>query len=75
MEKIRLYEILAIPEKVVLRLDEYEKARNQEIPQEIYRKLFLRTEWDEGVKELQAFLGDDPDGIKILWEQLNIVSS
>lgn len=75
MENNKLYELLQIPGEVVLRLAEYEKKRKKEIPQEIYRKLFLRTEWGEGVKELQAFLGENPDGIKILWEQLNIVSS
>ena len=75
MNNNKLYELLEIPEEVTTQLAAYEKARSKEIPDDIYKKLFLRTEWDEGVKELQTFLGDDPDGIKILWEQLNIVSS
>lgn len=75
MDNNKLYELLEIPEEVTKQLATYEKTRSKEIPDDIYTKLFLRTEWDEGVKELQTFLGDDPDGIKILWEQLNIVSS
>ena len=36
-------------------------------------KLFRRYAWEEGVKELQAFLGEDPYCMKILWEQLHFV--
>lgn len=36
-------------------------------------KLFRRETWEEGVKELQAFLGEDPYCMKILWEQLHFV--
>lgn len=74
MENKQLYELLEIPNDVVALLNKYEAAREQDIPSEIYDKLFKRTEWEYGIKELQSFLGDDPDGSKILWEQLNIVS-
>lgn len=68
-----LYELLELPQEVRTLLDEYGAERTQEIPEEIYRALFVREEWEEGVKALQSYLGDDPDGIKILWEQLNIL--
>ena len=29
-------------------------------------KLFSRSSWDDGRKEIKAMLGDDPDGLKIL---------
>lgn len=75
MENNVLYELLDIPRQVRGRLDEYGADRKDALPDEIYRRLFSRGEWDRGVKELQAFLGEDTDGIHILWEQLNIVSS
>ena len=59
MDNNKLYELLEIPEEVTKQLATYEKTRSKEIPDDIYTKLFLRTEWDEGVKELQTFLGND----------------
>ncbi|MDD6572680.1 MAG: acyltransferase domain-containing protein [Thermoflexaceae bacterium] len=69
----QLYKLLELPQEVVALLDEYEAKRIQEIPEEIYRKLCVREEWEEGVRELQNYLGDDPASMKILWEQLNIL--
>lgn len=74
MENSKLYELLDIPHEVASRLEEYGRVRDIRIPDDVCRKLFLRTEWDEGVRQLQSLWDDDPDGIKILWEQLNIVS-
>lgn len=68
-----LYQLLELPREVVALLDAYEAERTQEIPEEIYRKLFVRKEWEEGIRKLQDFLGEDPAGMKILWEQLNIL--
>lgn len=75
MENGRLYELLDIPREVRDLLNEYGDNRKKAIPDDIYGKLFLRSEWDQGVKELQAFLAEDTDGIHILWEQLNIAGS
>ena len=74
MDNGQLYHLLEIPEDVIITLEEYESGRSREIPDNIFDKLFRRTVWDEGVKELQVFLGEDPYGYKILWEQLNLVS-
>lgn len=73
LEQQALYELLELPQEVRDELDAYEVERTQELPAEIYRKLFVREEWKEGVKELQSYLGDDPSGMKILWEQLHIL--
>lgn len=75
MDNCRLYELLDIPGEVRDRLNEYGDNRKRALPDDIYGKLFLRSEWDQGVKELQAFLAEDTDGIHILWEQLNIVGN
>ena len=75
MKNKELYELLEIPSDVVNLLVDYERERNRDVPNDIYEQLFLRTEWEDGVKKLQDYLVDDFAGIKILWEQLNIVSS
>lgn len=70
-----LYEVINLPEGAVRQLEEYERQRKAEMPAEIREKLFCRDTWDEGVKELQLFLGEDPYHMNILWEQLNFVCS
>lgn len=73
LEQQALYELLELPQEVRNQLDAYEAERKREIPEEIYRKLFVREEWEDGVKALQEYLGEDPAGMKILWEQLHIL--
>lgn len=73
MKRTQLYELLKIPSEVVMLLQDYEAKRLSELPQEICQKLLSRKTWDEGVKELNEFLQPDDDGIKVLWEHLNIV--
>lgn len=75
LELIELFELLDIPNEVRLKLIDYGNKRISEIPHSIINKILERKEWDDGIKELQEILGDDPDGIKILWELLNIVRS
>ena len=71
-DKRELYEILDIPGEVQAKLYEYGAGRESDIPNELFRMLLCRSQWVKGVAELKSFLGDDPDGIKILWEQLHI---
>lgn len=68
-----LYELLELPQEVRTLLNAYGAERTQEIPEKIRRRLFVREEWNEGVKELQNYLGEDSAGMKILWEQLNLL--
>ena len=70
-----LFQLLEIPKEVEIKLIDYGNSRNVQISDDLVNKLLKRSEWDEGIKELQELLEDDPDGIKILWELLNIVSS
>lgn len=72
MENLELYRLLEIPKEVEERLTAYGEERNLQLPEAVTAKILKRSEWDEGIKELQALLGDDPDGIKILWELLNM---
>lgn len=73
MENCELFGLLDIPEEVIDRLNEYGERRKGALPQDLCRKLLSRGEWEQGVKDLQAILAEDTDGIHILWEQLNIV--
>ena len=75
MNDNRLYEKLAIPSEVVSKLTKYGSIRDISISEKIINKIIYRSQWDEGIKELQHLLGDDPDGIKILWELLNLIGS
>lgn len=75
MNNIELYKILGIPLDVEDKLISYGHSRNIQLPDEVFRKIIMRNQWDEGIKELQNLLGDDPDGIKILWELLNIITN
>ena len=75
MTSDELYELIKLPEGAITQLKQYENQRKSEIPSEIKEKLFFREQWDEGIKELQAHLGEDPYCINILWEQLYFVRS
>lgn len=72
LEQKKLYALLELPQEVIEALNGYEAGRMKEIPEEIYQKLFERNQWEDGIKELQNYLGDDPMGMKILWELLHI---
>lgn len=75
MIQLELFEQLEIPNEVRLELINYGNKRNSEVPNSIVNKILQRREWDEGIKELQEILSDDSDGMKILWELLNIIGS
>lgn len=75
MENIELFRLLEIPVEVEKKLMCYGNNRNVQIPDAIINKIRKRSEWDEGIRELQELLDDDTDGIKILWELLNIINN
>ena len=75
MENKELYRLLELPKEVEKRLIAYGDERSFQLPKAVTAKILKRSEWDKGIKELQKLLGDDPDGMKILWELLNIIAS
>lgn len=72
MDLEQLYEMLELPTVVVNELNAYEKSKKTNLEKQIKEMLLHRESWEEGVKELQKFVGDDADGMKILWEMLNM---
>lgn len=69
-----LYCLLELPDQVVERLCRYEKERDFVLSQELQEKIMCRNSWGEGITELQSQLGEDTDGIKVLYELLRLVS-
>lgn len=75
MEVMELVKLLEIPEEVERKLAEYGNSRDIIISDDMTAKILRRSQWEEGLKNLQEALGDDPTGVKILWELLHIVST
>lgn len=75
IENNELFRILEIPNEVESQLIDYGNSREEQIPNAVINKIINPGEWDEGIKELQELLGDDPNGFKILWELLNIIKN
>lgn len=72
MELTELYQLLELPKVVITELNKYENDRKININTDLRKHLLTRGLWQEGIKTLQELIGDDPDGIKILWELLNL---
>ncbi len=70
-----LYKMLELPREVVEQLNEYEEKRTYTMSKQDLDEVLQRETWDEAVKRVQAELGEDSNGMKILWEQLNIACS
>lgn len=72
MKSEQLYQVLELSNKVIKELKEYEENKTTILSRDIKEKLLHRNSWDEGIIMLMEFVGDDPDGMKILWEMLNM---
>lgn len=75
METMELVRLLGIPGEVEKQLAEYGKSRKFVISDDLKGQILERSQWDEGIRKLQELLGEDPAGVKMLWELLHIVSS
>lgn len=73
MNSQELYKALDIPKEVVKELNMYESIRTLKLDSKIKNNIYNREKWDEAVKCIQELLGEDIDGFKILWEELNLV--
>lgn len=73
MEEKEFYKLLELPEEIADCLLSYGENREEQLPRPIVRALFQRDQWEKGIADLSTWIGTDEDGLKILWEQLNIV--
>ncbi len=72
MELQKLYCLLELPAIVITELNQYENNRKISIDIELKKRLLTRDLWKEGIETLQELIGDDSNGIKLLWELLNL---
>ena len=72
MEMTELYRVLQIPSAVIKKLEAYSEKRTWIADEKIYHMILSRKNWDEGVKQLQHLIGEDKEGIGILWEMLSM---
>lgn len=75
MDTMELAGLLEIPAEVKEQLAAYESSRHISISAELGNKLLKRDQWEEGLRQLQEMLGEDPTGVKILWELLHIAAA
>lgn len=75
MTNRQFYTLINLPFEVINQLNDYEAFRKTDISAEMKSKILCRQTWDEGIKELELQLAPDPDGMKILWELINITVS
>lgn len=72
MEHNELYRRLNLPGQVVKRLSEYGRTRRGSLPLKV-DELIADIGVMKGLEEeIKAFVGEDPDGIGMLWEELDI---
>lgn len=55
-----------IPEEVTAQVIAFDVQFDDKPVKAAMEKLFHRDSWNEGLKEIQAYLGEDPEGFKIL---------
>lgn len=75
METMELVRLLGIPGEVGKRLADYGESRKIIISDDLKGQILERSQWDEGIGKLQELLGEDPAGVKILWELLHIAGA
>lgn len=66
MTVCELCDRLSVAEEVKEKVAAIDRTYRHEALSAQWEKLYSPETWDEGVKELQAALGEDPDGMKIL---------
>ncbi|MDE7299037.1 MAG: acyltransferase domain-containing protein [Lachnospiraceae bacterium] len=74
MKNAELFYLLEMPGEVAERLQEYEKSKTDSLEMRI-TDLIADINSMKGLEgAIKEFVGEDPDGIKMLWEELNIAS-
>ena len=72
MEMEQLFGLLELPPVVVEKLKTYREKRKNVMDETTKEMILNRGLWDKGVEKLREAIGEDEDGIKILWEMLNL---
>lgn len=67
-----LYEVVDIPEKVRDLFIQWDLEDRPLADEALIRRILTRSEWGKATEELMAQIGEDPDHIRLLWEELRI---
>ena len=67
-----LYRLIELPEEMETLFRTWDAERTPTADAELTARLLDRSRWDEAVKELQERIGEDPDHLGIMWEELRI---
>lgn len=67
-----LYDILNLPQSVILELDKYKEEHGLVLKKNIADGLRYRSTWDSALQELYAAIGDDCHGFGVLAELLEV---
>lgn len=71
MDLFKLCQSIQLNEEVIKNVLEIDSQYNHEELRNIWRKLYYRNTWDEGVTELREYFDEDEKGMKILTCMLN----
>ena len=67
-----LYDLIAIPEEIRTLFRGWDRENRPAADGDIVRRILTRAEWAEAERELEARIGEDPDYLRLLWEELRI---
>lgn len=67
-----LYRLIELPKEMETLFRTWDAERRPAADAELTGRLLDRSRWDEAVKELQERIGEDPDHLGMMWEELRI---
>ena len=72
MTSAELYRLIELPEEMKELFTRWDGELTPQADEELTERLLDRTRWDGAVQELYERVGEDPDHLKVLWEELRI---
>jgi len=72
MDGEEMYGRLGIPEKVRTLFAGWDREGKPFADEKTVRRILTRAEWAEAAEELKNRIGEDPDHLRLLWEELRI---
>jgi len=72
MDARELYDQIELPSEIHTLFSRWDEEVTPRADEDLTRRLLTRAVWADAVKELEARIGEDPDHLRILWEELRI---
>ncbi len=74
MTPAELYRLIELPEEVAELYGQWDAEREPKADAELIARILDRQQWEQAEKELEARIGEDPDKVAVLWEELRIAA-